>query len=128
MRELRSRSSPGKVPSTVSSNRLRVLVQPMSVYVDNAKNSYLYSLTLCQEKWLRDAANTEGGAYVGLTAGPEPDQLVDGGAATYREVRQISGSRGVHDSKPCEWSDMYLVPTTYGLELLMRSRTSKTSR
>lgn len=82
----------------------------------------LYSLTQEQARWLTDARDTDGGVYVGVTAGSAVFALVDGGAATYREVRQCSGTRGVHDPRPCEWTDFYLVPTELGLELLRASR------
>lgn len=78
----------------------------------------LYSLTQRQVQWLTSARDTAGGAYVGLTAGSVPYELVDGGAATFREVRQSSGTRSARDPSPCQWTDTYLVPTEYGLELL----------
>lgn len=92
------------------------------VRVEQPKPGRLYSLTQRQARWLSDARDTEGGAYVGLVADSEPGELVEGGAATYREVRQSSGTRSVHDSRPCEWTDMYIVPTEYGLELLRLRR------
>lgn len=78
----------------------------------------LYSLTQRQAVWIVDARDTTEGAYVPLTAGAEPYDLVEGGAATFREVRRSSGTRGPHDPSPCEWTDTYLVPTERGLELL----------
>lgn len=80
----------------------------------------LYSLTQRQAQWLTSARDTIGGAYVAITAGSEPDDLVAAGAATYREVRQSSGTRSVHDLRPCEWTDRYIEPTEHGLELLRR--------
>lgn len=81
----------------------------------------LYSLSQNQAEWLIRARDTDGGAYVGMTSGPEPHVLVEAGAATYREVRQSSGTRGPHDPRPCEWTDYYLVPTELGLELLRKA-------
>jgi hypothetical protein len=78
----------------------------------------LHSLTGNQARWLMAARDTVGGAYVGITAGKEPYDLVDAGAATWREVRQSSGTRSAHDSRPCEWTDSYIVPTEHGLNLL----------
>lgn len=78
----------------------------------------LYSLTFAQARWLMAARDTVGGAYVGVAAGKEPCELVDGGAATWREVRQISGTRSSNDSRPCGWTDHYLVPTELGMHLL----------
>jgi hypothetical protein len=88
------------------------------VHVEQPEPDKLYSLTQRQAWWLTSARDTAGGAYVAITAGPEPYDLVDGGAAAFREVRQSSGARSVHDPRPCEWTDVYLVPTEYGLELL----------
>lgn len=89
----------------------------------------LYSLSQRQTEWLRRARDTDGGVYVGSTAGDDVFALVSGGCATYREVRQRSGTRSVHDSSPCEWTDFYLVPTEHGLGLLSagdrRARTTK---
>lgn len=81
----------------------------------------LYSLTNRQAQWLTSARDTDGGAYVGIAAGPEPYDLVEAGAATFREVRQSSGTRGSRDHRPCEWTDRYLVPTDHGLDLLRAS-------
>jgi hypothetical protein len=82
----------------------------------------LYSLSQRQAQWLVRARDTDGGAYVPMTAGPEPHDLVEAGAATYREVRQSSGTRGPRDQRPCEWTDIYIVPTEHGLELLRKVR------
>lgn len=81
----------------------------------------LYSLSQNQARWLKAARDAEGGAYVPLTAGPEPHQLVEAGAATYREVWQTGGTRGPRDPRPCEWVDTYIVPTEEGLELLRKA-------
>ena len=80
----------------------------------------LYSLTQEQARWLTAARDTEGGAYVPMDAGREPCDLFEAGAAALREVRRSSGTHGVHDSRPCEWTDTYLVPTAHGLELLAK--------
>lgn len=80
----------------------------------------LYSLTQRQAVWLVAARDTEGGAYIPITAGPEPGELVEAGAATYREVRQTGGTLGPRDPRPCQWTDTYLVPTELGLELLRK--------
>lgn len=89
---------------------------------DGGAPAILTSLTASQARWLRDARDTEGGVYVGLTAGPEPSELVEGSAATFREVPRMGGTCGPRDPRPCEWTDAYLVPTAYGLDLLARSR------
>ena len=89
---------------------------------DRGAPAILTSLTASQARWLRDARDTEGGAYVGLTAGPEPVELVEGSAAAFREVPRMGGTCGPRDPRPCEWTDTYLVPTAYGLDLLARSR------
>lgn len=78
----------------------------------------LYSLTSLQARWLTDARDIEGGAYVPITAGPEPGQLVEGGAATYREVPWTSDTWNLEGTGPCKGTDVYLVPTERGLELL----------
>lgn len=79
----------------------------------------LHSLTQDQARWLTSARDTDGGAYVPITAGREPIDLVDAGAAVFREVRQVSTTtRGPRDPRPCEWTDTYIVPTEHGLELL----------
>ncbi len=70
----------------------------------------LYTLTQRQARWLADARDTEGGAYVPITAGCEPYDLVEGGAASFREVRKSSGTQSASDS--------YLMPTEHGLGLL----------
>lgn len=80
----------------------------------------LYSLSERQADWLRRARDTDGGAYVGLAGHDVPIELANGGAATYREIRRSGGTRSVHDSRPCEWTDLYLVPTELGLDLLSR--------
>ena len=84
--------------------------------------SALYSLTQRQAQWLAEARDRDGGVYVGSTSGPEPYDLVEAGAATFREVRQSSGTRSVSDARPCEWTDTYLVPTKLGLELLSKAK------
>jgi hypothetical protein len=89
--------------------------------VPQAAAPRLHSLTKNQARWLSDARDTEGGAYVGCTVGPEPYTLVEAGAATFREVRRTSGTKGPTDPRPCEWTDTYLVPTEHGLELLAGS-------
>lgn len=82
----------------------------------------LYSLTPLQARWLSDARDTEGGVYVPITAGPEPGQLVEGGAAAYREVPWTSDTWNFKGTGPCKGTDAYLVPTERGLDLL-RERT-----
>lgn len=66
----------------------------------------LTSLSQRQARWLIEARDTDGGVYVPITAGCEPSDLVDGGAAIFREFRGRSAA------------DTYLVPTEHGLELL----------
>lgn len=78
----------------------------------------LYSLTGNQMDWLQRARDTEGGAYCGMGCGPEPGELVVGGAATYREVKE--DRPGDWKTKPYTWTECYLVPTSYGLELLVK--------
>ena len=79
----------------------------------------LHSLTGQQAALLREAHEKPGGVYVPITGCPGADELVAGGAAEYREVRQTSTTtRSVTDPRPCHWSDLYLVPTLRGLELL----------
>jgi hypothetical protein len=76
----------------------------------------IYSLSQRQADWLRDAENTKGGVYVPIgSGGPEPDQLVEAGLATYREVRQTSDTPNPYSkSGKSEWTDLYLVPTEAG--------------
>lgn len=81
----------------------------------------IHSLSRNQARWLAEARATAGGAYVGMTSGLEPYELVEAGAATWREVRRSEGTRGPHDPQPCEWTDCYLVPTEHGLALLAKS-------
>lgn len=82
----------------------------------------LHSLTRVQAALLRDAQEkAPKGVYIPITGCPGADELVGGGAAEYREERQTSTTtRSVTDSRPCEWTDLYLVPTPRGLELLAR--------
>lgn len=82
----------------------------------------LYSLTFDQAQILREARDTEGGAYlahVGLIS-RVAHGLVDGGCAGIREEHRIDphSTRSVSDPRPCEWTDRYLVPTAYGIKLL----------
>lgn len=76
----------------------------------------LYSLTQRQAQWLASARDTDGGAYVPITSGPEPGQLVDAGAASYREVEWTSDTWNRQGTGPCKGTDIYLVPTEHGLE------------
>lgn len=76
----------------------------------------LHSLTKEQADWLRLANESPDGVYCGLSSGPAPAELVDGGCATFREVRKefdhgLPGYRGAY-------TELWLVPTAYGLELL----------
>ncbi len=84
----------------------------------------LYSLSGMQEHWLKQARASAHGAYVGMTSGPHPDELVDGGAAEYytittnqyREAWAGHWEAGYYDR-----ADIYLIPTTHGLALLAES-------
>lgn len=78
----------------------------------------LYTLTQYQAEWLARARDTEGGVCVPITSGPEPGQLVEAGAATYREVEWTSDTWNLQGTGPCKGTDIYLVPTEHGLELL----------
>lgn len=82
----------------------------------------LYSLTQRQARWLTAARDTEGGAYVGISAGTEPHELVDAGVANFREVHQVGGTRSALDARPCEWTDYYLVHTDREIELLISNK------
>lgn len=84
----------------------------------------LWSLTGEQARALREAAETPGGAYVPLTSRGDPmRELVAGGAAEYREEYRVGeATRSVHDPRPCEWTDYYIVPTAWGRELLAKDR------
>lgn len=81
----------------------------------------LCSLSLRQADWLRRARDTDGGIYLPLTTPSDIYALVDGGVATLREVKRSSGTKSVHDPRPCEWIDHYLVPTEYGVSLLAKA-------
>lgn len=88
----------------------------------------LYTLTERQADWLRRAAETEGGAFCGLTAGPEPRELVDGGAAEYREhstQEHRAAWAGHWEAGMYTRTEYYLVPTPRGLELLAEDRARK---
>ncbi len=76
----------------------------------------IYSLTERQERWLREAEETKDGVYVPInTSGAEPDQLVEAGLASYREVKQTSDTPNPYSrSGKSEWTDIYLVPTDAG--------------
>lgn len=77
----------------------------------------IYSLTERQAKLLREAVEAPTpGLYIGVCATDEG--LIDGGAAEYHVERRSGGTKSVHDDRPCEWNENYLVPTAYGLELL----------
>jgi hypothetical protein len=86
----------------------------------------LYSLTANQARWLTEARDAvvlgRLGAYIPITAGCEPGELVEAGAATFHEEHRRDGTRGPHDPRQCEWTDYYLVPTEHGLELLRGHR------
>lgn len=76
----------------------------------------IYSLTGRQARLLREAVEAgPSGVYVGISSTDEG--LIDGGAAAYR----TGGTKSVHDSRPCEWNENYLIPTAYGLELLAKA-------
>jgi len=81
----------------------------------------LYTLTGEQATLLRAAADkAPRGVYVPIMGSAAAGQLVDGGAAEYREVRQTGGTRSAQDARPCEWTDLYLVPTARGIEMLKK--------
>lgn len=79
----------------------------------------LTTLSRVQADYLAEARDTPGGVYVPLTGRAQiATELVDGGAAEYREDRQQGGTKGPHDLRPCTWTDYYIVPTALGLRLL----------
>ncbi len=81
----------------------------------------LYGLTERQESRLREARDSEGGAFSGLCAGPEDGELVSGGAAEYREriTREHRAAWAGHwEAGEYDRRDYFLVPTARGLELL----------
>lgn len=82
----------------------------------------VYSLSADSASLLREASQSPGGVYVPITGlRGNPDSLVESGLATYREVRQVSDTpRSVRDPRPCEWTDLYLVPTQEGLDMLAK--------
>lgn len=100
----------------------------------------LYGLTERQERRLREARDTEGGAFSGLCAGAEDGELVDGGAAEYREqvTREHRAAWAGHwEADEYDRTEYFLVPTAQGLQLLIecetraaaeRERREKTSR
>jgi len=67
---------------------------------------------------LREAAAKPEGVYLSVCGTPGSGELLEGGAAAVREEHRSGGTRGVHDDRPCEWTDLYLVPTELGLALL----------
>lgn len=84
----------------------------------------LWSLTEYQARTLREAVDAgPDGLYVPHTSrGESMYELVAGGAAEYREEHRVGeATRGVHDPRPCEWTDWYIVATPWGLELLARA-------
>lgn len=80
----------------------------------------IYSLSEDMARLLQEASESKDGKYMPISGSPgEPDRLVDSGLAEYHEVRHTSDTpRSVHDRRPCEWSDLYLVPTDAGLAML----------
>ena len=88
----------------------------------NTAPAVLYSLTGEQVEVLREAAEkAPKGVYVPVTGyvSRVAGALVEGGAAEYREVPQTSDTPSLSDpSKPCRWTDFYIVPTAEGLRLL----------
>jgi hypothetical protein len=84
----------------------------------------LYGLTERQARRLKEARDAQGGAYCGLTSGPENSELVDGGAAEYRaetKTEQRAAWAGHWEAGEYERTEYFLVPTAYGLELLAES-------
>lgn len=84
----------------------------------------LTSLTGEQAAFLREATEKRGGVYVPINRGTVAlaSSLVEGGAATFREVSQTGGGRSASDPRPCVWTDIYLVPTQHGRRLLEAER------
>lgn len=81
----------------------------------------LYGLTECQARRLREGRDTAGGAFSGLCAGPEDGELVDGGAASYREQvpREHRAAWAGHwEAGEYDRTEYFLVPTEHGLQLL----------
>lgn len=92
--------------------------------------SRLYGLTERQERRLREARDAEGGTFSGLCAGPEDGELVEGGAATYRErvTREHRAAWAGHwEAGEYDRTDYFLVPTAHGLQLLAESEARKTA-
>ncbi len=87
-----------------------------------AINAKLWTLTPEQEQGLREAFEAgPGGVYAGHGSWVQRvgARLVEGGCAEYRTVHRVSTTpRSVHDQRPCEWDDYYIVPTRYGLSLI----------
>lgn len=84
----------------------------------------LYGLTERQERRLREARDSEGGAFSGLCAGPEDGELVDGGAAEYRAqvTREHRAAWAGHwEAGEYDRTEHFLVPTAHGLQLLAES-------
>ena len=99
----------------------------------------LYSLTERQEQRLREARDSEGGAFSGLCDRGD-GELVDGGAAEYQErvTREHRAAWAGHwEAGEYDRRVSYLVPTAHGLALLAdcdaraaaeRERAAKRSR
>lgn len=87
------------------------------------KVTKLFGLTQEQRRAVLDAqheiAKGEPGLYVAVSGsvGRICGELVEGECGTYVEIKQSGGTRGVHDHRPCEWSDTYFVPNDYALQL-----------
>ena len=85
---------------------------------------HLYSLTGEQASLLRQAsAQAPRGAYIPVVGHVSrvSCELANGGAAEIREEPRTSDTpKSARDPRPCTWTDLYLVPTPYGLELLAR--------
>lgn len=81
----------------------------------------IWSLSENHLRWLKAAAESPEGEYIPL--GDDVWALVEGGAAEIREVARSSDTtRSVHDLRPCTWTDRYLIPTEWGLELLRKHK------
>ena len=78
----------------------------------------LYTLSGEQARLLREAQAKPEGVNLSVCGTPGSGELIDGGAAAVREEHRSGGTRSVHDDRPCEWTDLYLIPTAFGLELL----------
>lgn len=81
----------------------------------------IYTLSQRQARILKEARDTKGGKYIPISSeGDMMEELIEGGCADRREEKQSGGTRSATDPRPCEWTDTYLVPNSYGLELLRK--------